>query len=227
MIEERHIPSAPDYLATSDGNVISLKRGGRRVLKKTMDKDGWCRVSVMPGPQEQQHESRCKTVASLILEAFVGPKPGPEYIACHLNDDFADDRPCNLAWKKYEDLQRERVTKALRSGQFDSILAGLSDVLRRIQAEQPIEQIASECSLSPYVVEALRSAVLGWVLKRGRAGIYRRKESHVQSTPEAPDISTASAPASEHSNGVATSEMDAHADVPDVRQQDHQVTVTA
>ncbi len=53
-------------------------------------------------------------VAQLVLLAFVGPKPGPEYETSHLEGGPLDDRLCNLMWETAED-NRAREIRSGRS----------------------------------------------------------------------------------------------------------------
>lgn len=41
---------------------------------------------------------RCALVHNLVLEAFVGPRPGPAWDGAHLNGDREDNRLANLRW---------------------------------------------------------------------------------------------------------------------------------
>jgi hypothetical protein len=176
MIEERPIPGYEgEYVATSAGDVYSLKRGQRRKLKRSYASgDGWARVSLQPESHANRGDSRAFTTASIILLTFVGPRPGPGYVASHKNEDPSDDSITNLEWRRHTDLQAERVTKALQSASVDAVVAGMTDIIRAIQRQEPIKNIAKANGISRNLVETLRSCLLGITLKRGRAAKYRR-----------------------------------------------------
>jgi DNA-binding XRE family transcriptional regulator len=53
--------------------------------------------------------TRWRTVAVLMLEAFVGPRPYPKAVARHLNDESLDDRLENLDWGSPPDNGRDAV----------------------------------------------------------------------------------------------------------------------
>lgn len=48
-------------------------------------------------------------VHHLVLEAFVGPRPSPDYEGCHNNGDRLDNRAENLRWDTASANQRDKV----------------------------------------------------------------------------------------------------------------------
>lgn len=88
----RAIPSYPDYVASSDGDVISLKRGRRLKMRTQVNADGYKRCNVsMNGVVEKV------SIHILVCEAFHGPCP-PGKQCRHLNGSRQDNRQGNLRW---------------------------------------------------------------------------------------------------------------------------------
>jgi hypothetical protein len=175
---EKEIPGYRGaYVADENGEVWSLRRNGRRKLTRSFSSgDGWARVTLQPDSGDDRAASRSHTAASLILTAFAGPRPSSRHRAHHINDDSADDRPSNLEWATLEEVQAARVGKALRSVATEEIVAGLTRTIQDIQEQKPTDVIAHDSGLSPHVIRALRSAVLGLTVKRGRSRRYRKSE---------------------------------------------------
>jgi hypothetical protein len=55
-----------------------------------------------------QGRSASKKIHTLVLEAFVGPRP-PGLVACHGNGDHFDNRLRNLRWGTYSDNAYDQV----------------------------------------------------------------------------------------------------------------------
>jgi hypothetical protein len=53
-------------------------------------------------------------VAHLVADAFLPAKGPTDEVLRHLNDDPADNRPCNLAWGTYSD----NLNDAVRNGRL-------------------------------------------------------------------------------------------------------------
>ena len=86
----------------NNGNGGFLKPG--RVLAGSRDaKDGRRRVGLM-----LDGRLKMRTVATLVLEAFIGPRP-PGMDGLHSNGDATDDRPANLRWGSVSDNLRDSV----------------------------------------------------------------------------------------------------------------------
>lgn len=96
-IEWREIPGYPDYRVNNLGVVES-----RLASSRHSNKAEWHPLSIQPTKYPSVvlcrngiHKTR--TVHTLVLEAFIGPKPkGME--ACHCNGNRADNRLSNLRW---------------------------------------------------------------------------------------------------------------------------------
>ena len=103
----------PGYLVSDHGRVLSGDRPdtcGRwrtgRILRQLTDEHGYRRVTLYRGG-----ESYNRKVHSLVLEAFIGPRPaGLE--TRHLDGDPANNRITNLRWG----TRSENVADVLRHG---------------------------------------------------------------------------------------------------------------
>lgn len=91
------VPGSPGYEVSDQGRV----RGPSGILHQGRMKVGYLRVSL-------GSRSARKPVHTLVLTAFVGPRPtGME--ACHNNGDHTDNRLVNLRWDTRRENQRDRV----------------------------------------------------------------------------------------------------------------------
>jgi len=96
------------YLVSNQGRVQSVRtlRSGavtKRILSPRPGAKGHLRVVLHEGERRQE-----SNVHVLVLEAFVGPRP-PGMVACHWNDDPADNRAENLRWGTHTDNMNDRV----------------------------------------------------------------------------------------------------------------------
>lgn len=94
--EWRHIPEAEGYRASSLGRVA----GPRGLLKPSELNSGYLGVKVV---------GKGTTVHSVVLRAFVGPKPSPKHTGNHKNGDKQDNRPDNLEWMTQAENNRHAV----------------------------------------------------------------------------------------------------------------------
>ncbi len=106
VAEWREIPgTAGNYLVSDDGRVWSRPRrsatGG--VLSPGRDSHGYPMVGLWVDGKQ-----RTRLVHSLVLGAFVGPRP--EGMECrHLDGDKTNNRLGNLAWGTHSDNMQDRV----------------------------------------------------------------------------------------------------------------------
>ena len=105
--EERWRECAEDdrYRVSDAGDVYSVRAG--RNLKPGKDSNG--RLFVALGTRDGKPVIRY--VHRLVLEAFVGPCP-PGYMACHFDDNPANNALSNLRW----DTQSANSHDAVRNG---------------------------------------------------------------------------------------------------------------
>lgn len=107
------VPSEPGVLASSWGRVLlapgyaPLPNGGYRlytpeprhgqVAKSKKDAQHEYRIVMVKRQREGGRQSPRK-VHQLVCEAFHGPKPFPEAVVLHLDEDGLNNRPDNLRW---------------------------------------------------------------------------------------------------------------------------------
>lgn len=120
------IPGFPDYVVTDQGDVWSCRQSkGKewRRLRFYVHK-GYRHVTLYaPGSREL----RTRSVAQLVLLAFVGPKP-EGYESCHFpNSDPSDNRLCNLRWASRTENLRDIGRSGNKARGEDSHLAKLSN----------------------------------------------------------------------------------------------------
>lgn len=99
-IEWKQVPGFPMYSATKNGDVKSSRYN--RVLKPLKNIMGYHRVNVYNGKIR-----KTKSVASIVLETFVGPRPNGHQ-AAHLNGNQIDNRLENLRWVTFKENIRQR-----------------------------------------------------------------------------------------------------------------------
>lgn len=97
----RSIPSLPDYIASSWGRVMRLPyrgpmpNGGERPYGGVPWIGAW-------SEEDQRYvivfRGKTYKVAQLICEAFHGPKPFPEAVCMHDDEDSRNNRPENVTW---------------------------------------------------------------------------------------------------------------------------------
>lgn len=133
MHEVRAIPGWDGYFATSDGRILSERRGPRRELTPALDKDGYRRVILMPGRKNQ-------IVSNLVALAFIGPKPPGRIEVRHLNGVRTDDRSVNLAYG----TSRENKADARRHG---TLPIGVQNGRAKLSNDD-VREIRRRCALS-------------------------------------------------------------------------------
>lgn len=116
------IPDCPGYEASDQGRVRSVDRTttntlgvakkyrGRVIKPFPNTVSGRAQVRLSFGPTQRTY-----LVTALVLAAFVGPRPGDGYDACHNNGDPLDDRLDNLRW----DTHSENMLDVIRHGRHN------------------------------------------------------------------------------------------------------------
>lgn len=95
--EWRDIPGYDGvYQASSLGRIRSNKSGSWRVLKQALQ--GYCKSKYRAVELFEKGLGKNRRVHQLVLEAFVGPRPGDGYQACHNDGDRENNALENLRW---------------------------------------------------------------------------------------------------------------------------------
>ncbi len=93
-----------------------LKRLPTKLLRKSINRRGHRRV--MLSTQQDMGEDKPRRlklhayVHTLVAEAFLGARPGPEYLVCHRDDRKGNNRATNL----YYGTRQDNAQDALRNG---------------------------------------------------------------------------------------------------------------
>ena len=139
------------YSVSDLGLVRSEARGGReaRLLKPWLNRGYWQVGLCRPDGQ------RRKSVHTLVLEAFVGPRPDTME-ARHLNGDKRDNRLVNLAWGTHTENIHDRFDHGTASlGEMHGA-AKLTEAQAReilaLRGRVPQRQIAARFGVSPATV---------------------------------------------------------------------------
>ena len=104
LVEYRLVPGFSRYCVGSDGSVWSSYSRSWRRLRVSVDHHGYPRVGLC----KRGAGGRTTTVHSIILAAFVGPRP----LGCecrHLNGIPNDNRLANLCWGTHAENQMDSV----------------------------------------------------------------------------------------------------------------------
>lgn len=93
-------PQNPDYLVSSDGQVLGLRRS---ILKARRNKYGYLQLFIKVATTFKTFE-----VHRVVCETFHGA-PAPGHQVRHLNGDQLDNRADNLAWGTCRENAQDRV----------------------------------------------------------------------------------------------------------------------
>ncbi len=98
----RLIPSLPEYIASSKGNVMRLPYTGQMPHGGERQYGGEVVAGVTHNQNQMRPTLRFRRknyrVSRLVCEAFHGRAPSAKAVVMHLNDDATDNRPQNLKW---------------------------------------------------------------------------------------------------------------------------------
>jgi hypothetical protein len=90
----RPIPGQPGYLCSDDGRIFSTKSGQQREMALFVrGRQGHLGVNLT-----QDGKSRMHSVHTLVAITWIGPRPSPDHLVMHDDNDPANNRVGNLAW---------------------------------------------------------------------------------------------------------------------------------
>jgi len=106
---KRSIPDYPHLYARSDGTILGPTSEGLRP-RRTRRHKGGVFIRIKKGGQIYE-----RSVARLVLEAFMGPR-STEWRASHRDGDSFNNRLANLVWKSYgDDSPRPKPARKTRA----------------------------------------------------------------------------------------------------------------
>ena len=98
------------YEVRPNGDVWSCCKTNCRLLKPTLDKKGYTRLTI---------HGRNIEVHLLVAERYLGPKPGTNYQVDHINRNRSDNRVENLRWV----TRQENCNNRIFGGTLDQAIA--------------------------------------------------------------------------------------------------------
>lgn len=162
MTEWRHIPSAPGYAASSDGDIRRLiqGRGTRcRILRQNLGRDGYHLITLSFGSRQCK---RTFLVSRLVCEAFHGLAPSPVHEAAHYDGNCTNNAAANLRWATKNENQADKVrhgSTKLTEAQVREIRSALAGNPRPTLAK-----LAGEYGVSIMLISNIsRRKVWAWV----------------------------------------------------------------
>jgi len=105
----RVVPGYPDYEVSSEGRVVSRRRGTTRLLKGCLSAGGYRSVWLCNDEGRKQ-----VGIHRVVLLAFVGPCP-PEMEGRHLDDDSKNNLLRNLAYGTHGDNMKDQVANGVHA----------------------------------------------------------------------------------------------------------------
>lgn len=97
----RIVPSAPFLMASSEGRYMvtpyeaEMPFGG---VRQYGGKPSWGAWNKQDARFIVSHQGHTYKIAQLVCEAFHGPKPFPEAVTMHMDENATNNRASNLQW---------------------------------------------------------------------------------------------------------------------------------
>jgi hypothetical protein len=158
----REIEDFPGYRISRDGVVQSCWGRGRRdwqngtwrPLKPIPRRGGYLTVNLSRSGQKS-----IRYIHSLVLEAFVGPRP-PGLIGCHNDGDRTNNRLGNLRWDTYKANEADKVrhgtlVRGSAAGRSKLREDQVLEIRTRRSQGVPILHLAAQYGVSHQAVRAI------------------------------------------------------------------------
>jgi len=157
MEKWKRIEGLPDYEISSHGRVMSYKRGSGFLLKQTLSKRGYVRISFRHNDiQKKIH------IHQLVIKHFGPPQP-PNTTCDHLNRIKTDNRIENLRWATKEE-QTENSVHAKQIGETNGCSklteSQVIEIKLRMKEKVNYSSLAREYNVSPTTIFYIRTGKL-------------------------------------------------------------------
>lgn len=120
----RVVPSAPWFLASSEGRIMVIPYEAKMPFGGTRQYGGQPHFGVWNKTDERfttVHKGKTYRIAPLICEAFSGPKPFPKAVCMHMDENSANNRFENLQWgTQKENLNAPKYISSVRTRPFSA-----------------------------------------------------------------------------------------------------------
>jgi hypothetical protein len=163
-VEYRDIPGCPGYRIGNDGTVLTRKRNRKeRVLRCCRNNHGYMRaILVLNGKR------RYRSVHSLVLLAFVGPRPEGA-VTRHLNNDKTDNRLANLVYgtqKENNDDKKRHGTEQVGMKCPAAVLTDddVRDVITALLKGKQLKVIAERYGMDDGTIAHIRDGRSWWLI---------------------------------------------------------------
>lgn len=145
------VPDWPDYQVSTLGRVKRITATTRNppghILRIGYPKCGYGKVTLCTSAKGQD-----KMVHLLVLETFVGPRPGPEYEGSHKDGDQTNNRLDNLEWKTRLQNRKDKWAHGTALNALDP-----KQVEYVKQSDKSGTQLALELGVVPDVIWRIRN----------------------------------------------------------------------
>lgn len=155
----RNVPSAPHYLVSSEGRVMvvpyeaPMPHGGTRQYGGEPTVGAWCAEDER---YTTTYKGKTYRVAPLVCEAFHGPKPTPDAVCMHLDEDSRNNRPSNLQWgTQQQNLNAPKYLAALSERVRKICPASAQRIRERYAAGELQKAIAADFGIAHQTVSGI------------------------------------------------------------------------
>jgi hypothetical protein len=148
------IPGLDGYFATRSGKILSTRFGKVKALKPHINHKGYQQVALCNGKRQKSI-----VVHKLVLEAFDRGRREGE-VCMHLNNNPADNRPCNLRWG----TAKENTAQMIRDGRAGGCCRPLKrtiEIQEACRSTMKNAEIARMFGVDPSYISHLRAGRRG------------------------------------------------------------------